>query len=69
MSTDNGNDEATTLALRVAFYAGVGSNEEEMDVQVVVGLSIQTTPPSLPFPFPPYPSRPLLLLHRAIDSL
>lgn len=54
MSTDNDNEEATTLALRAAFYAGVGSTEEEMDVNIVVRLF--KPPPPIPPPFSlPFP--------------
>eukprot|EP00624_Nannochloropsis_granulata_P005731 evm.model.NODE_40864_length_14571_cov_26.281244.1 len=34
-STSDDNENATTLSLRAAFYAGLGSNEEEMDVNIV----------------------------------
>jgi len=68
MSTDNENDEAITLALRVAFYAGVGSNAEEMDVQVVVRLYSNHSPfPTLPS-LPPSVHKPFLLVISTISK-
>lgn len=55
-STSDDNENATTLSLRAAFYAGLGSNEEEMDVNIVVRLS--SNYPSSLFPFRLYPSHP-----------